>query len=51
MGVGDEDVVGSKETGWAQCMVVAEVEQEGALGPADLDEEAGIAEHVIDQVA
>src|SRR3989441_4158514 len=48
--VGDERVHGAQQPRRAQCRVVAQIEQERAPGPADLDVQARIAERRIDEI-
>ena len=50
MSVRDENVLGTQETGRTQRVVLAQIEQQGAFGPAHFDEQAGIAEDIIDEV-
>ena len=49
--VRDEDVAGTQEAGRAQGIVVPQIEEERAFGPAHLHEQAWIAEDIIDEVA
>ncbi|MGB5042829.1 MAG: hypothetical protein WBO67_17930, partial [Nitrospira sp.] len=51
MCVRDEDVAGAQEAGRAQGIVVAQIEEESAFGPANLHEQAWIAEDIIAEVA
>ena len=50
MCVRNEDVAGPQEAGRAQGIVVAQIEEESAFGPAHFHEQAGIAEDIIDEV-
>src|SRR5207249_5739423 len=48
--VRDEHVHGAQQPSRAQGRVVAQVEEERALGPTDLDIQAGVAERGVDEV-
>ena len=48
--VRNEDVAGAQQAGWPERIVVAQIEEEGALGPAHFYEQPGVAEDIIDEV-
>jgi hypothetical protein len=48
--VGDEDLGRAQEPGRAQGRVVAQIEQEGAARPADLDVETRITEGIVHEI-
>src|SRR5262245_2201991 len=49
--MGNEDVVGSQQTGGTQGIVLSQVEEQRALRPSDFHIHTGIAETVVHEVA
>ena len=50
VGVGDKNIICAQQPGGAERFVMAEIEQQRAFGPADLDIHAGVAEDVVDEI-
>ena len=49
--MGDKNVAGTQQTSRTQCVVMAEIEQEGSFRPTYFDEQPRIVKDVIDEMA